>query len=59
MNKMRIAIIGQGRSGRNIHGAFLKKDGLEFCQVVCVAETDEFRRNRAADACAEDYVLKV
>ena len=56
MNKMRIAIIGQGRSGRNIHGAFLKKDGLEFCQVVCVAETDEFRRNRAAEEYGCDVV---
>lgn len=49
MEKMKIAIIGQGRSGRNIHGKFFKSESNDFCQVVCVVEEDEFRRNRAAE----------
>lgn len=58
MEKMRVAIIGQGRSGRNIHGKFFKSDSNDFCQVVCVVEADAFRRQRAAeefgcDTCAD------
>jgi len=47
MKKLRIAIIGQGRSGRNIHGAFFKTDANIFCDVVAVVELDESRRQRA------------
>ena len=49
MKKMRIAIIGQGRSGRDIHGKFFKSEANDFCEVVCVVEEDEYRRNKAAD----------
>lgn len=48
MKKMRIAIIGQGRSGRGIHGKFFLSDDNDFCQVVCVVEKDETRRAKAA-----------
>ena len=48
MKKMRVAIIGQGRSGRNIHGKFFKSPDNNFCQVVCVVEADDARRERAA-----------
>jgi len=48
MKKMRIAIIGQGRSGREIHGAFFKSEANDFCEVVCVVENDAERRERAA-----------
>ena len=48
MKKLNLAIIGQGRSGRNIHGKFLKTDKNEFFNVKYVVEADEFRRNRAA-----------
>lgn len=47
MRKMRIAIIGQGRSGRNIHGAFFKSPAADKFQVVAVVEMDPERRERA------------
>ena len=49
MEKLKIAIIGQGRSGRDIHGAFFKTEENVFCQVVAVVEADEQRRLRAAE----------
>ena len=49
MRKLRIAIIGQGRSGRNIHGQFFKSEANDFCDVVYVVEADERRRTRAAE----------
>ena len=55
MEKMRVAIIGQGRSGRNIHGRYFKSDLNENCRVVYVVEQDEARRKRAA----EEYGCKV
>lgn len=48
MKKMRVAVIGQGRSGRNIHGKFFKSADNDFCEVVCVVEADAARRARAA-----------
>ena len=48
MKKMRIAIIGQGRSGRNIHGKFFRNESNDFCEVVCVVEADPARREKAA-----------
>ena len=56
MKKLRVAIIGQGRSGRNIHGRFFRSADNDFCQVVCIVETDEFRRNRAAEEFGCDVV---
>ncbi len=40
--------MGQGRSGRDIHGLHLKKDTERF-KVVGVVEPMEIRRNRAAE----------
>ena len=48
MKKMKIAIIGQGRSGRDIHGKFFLSEDNTFCEVVCVVEGDAFRREKAA-----------
>ncbi len=49
MKKLRVAIIGQGRSGRNIHGKFFKSERNLWWDVVAVVETDELRRNRAKE----------
>ena len=49
MKKLRVAIIGQGRSGRNIHGKFFRSEDNTFCRVVAIVDADEFRRNRAAE----------
>jgi hypothetical protein len=40
MKKMRVAIIGQGRSGRNIHGKFFLDPMNDFMEVVAVVESD-------------------
>ena len=48
MRKLRVAIIGQGRSGRDIHGKFFKSADNDICQVVCIVEADEARRKKAA-----------
>ena len=56
MKKMNVAIIGQGRSGRNIHGKFFKSEANDFCKVVCVVEADEFRREKAAKEYGCDVV---
>ena len=47
MQKLKMAIIGQGRSGRDIHGAFLRTDKNTFFDVVAVVEKDPERRDRA------------
>ncbi len=49
MSKLNVAIIGQGRSGRNIHGTFFKSDVNTLFNVVAVVETDEERRKRALE----------
>ena len=49
MEKLNLAIIGQGRSGRDIHGAYLKKAENEYFTVKYVVDADEARRNRAAE----------
>lgn len=49
MEKLNLAIIGQGRSGRNIHGAFYKSARNEYFNVRYVVEADEGRRARAAE----------
>ena len=48
MKKLNLAIIGQGRSGRDIHGKYLLTDPDRF-KVVAVVEALEDRRNRAAE----------
>ena len=47
MKQIRIAILGQGRSGRDIHGLHLKKDTERF-KVVAVVDQMDIRRERAA-----------
>lgn len=47
MRDFRVAIIGQGRSGRDIHGAYFKSDLNKRVKVVAVAELDPERRERA------------
>lgn len=50
MKKLNVAIIGQGRSGRNIHGQyFLTEGGKKLFNVVAVVDWMEERRNRAKD----------
>ena len=47
---LNIALIGQGRSGRDIHGAyFQREESKPFYRVVAVVEEDEARRARAAE----------
>ncbi len=47
MKQINIVILGQGRSGRDIHGLHLKKDTERF-KVVGVVEPMDIRRERAA-----------
>ena len=47
MKKLRLALIGQGRSGRDIHGSFLKTCENVYFEVAAVVEADEFRRMTA------------
>lgn len=47
MKKLKVAIIGQGRSGRNIHGAYFKRQDNEFYDVAVVVEKSAERRERA------------
>ena len=49
MKKLNIAVIGQGRSGRDIHGAFFKSERNTKFNVVAVVDALENRRNRAKD----------
>ena len=46
MRQLNVVIIGQGRSGRDIHGLHLKKDTERF-KVVGVVEKMDVRRRRA------------
>lgn len=49
MKKLKMALIGQGRSGRNIHGRFLKTEANNMFDVVAVVELIKERRDRAAE----------
>lgn len=49
MKKLNVAIIGQGRSGRDIHGAYYKSDLNKYYNVKYVVERDEYRRNLAKE----------
>lgn len=58
MKKLNVAIIGQGRSGRDIHGAyFLNSEANPYYNVKYVVEIDEDRRNRAAKEYSDCVVL--
>jgi predicted dehydrogenase len=49
MKKLNVAIIGQGRSGKNIHGAYFLSANNLYYNVKYVVEADEFRRKVAQD----------
>lgn len=49
MKKLNIAIIGQGRSGRDIHGKFFRSEKNKKYNVVAVVDAIEHRRNRAKE----------
>ena len=50
MKKLRVAIIGQGRSGRDIHGAFFKNEiSKDRFEVVAVVDAIDVRRDRAKE----------
>ncbi len=47
MKRLRVAIIGQGRSGRDIHGSYFLSEKNRNYEVVAVVELIEERRERA------------
>lgn len=50
MKKLRVAILGQGRSGRDIHGRYFQSDiAKEKYEVAVIVEPREERRVRAAE----------
>lgn len=49
MKKLNLAIIGQGRSGKDIHGAYYRSAANQYYNVKYVVDADEFRRNRAEE----------
>lgn len=49
MKKLKIAIIGQGRSGRDIHGAYLRSEKNTNFEVAYVVDKKEHRRKRALE----------
>ena len=49
MKKLNLAIIGQGRSGRDIHGVYLRSERNKYFNVKYVVDFDERRRNQAKD----------
>src|SRR5579871_440775 len=60
MQTLRVAILGQGRSGRDIHGAYLSRDTERFRIVAVVDPLSERRaRAQAEYGCAtySDYTL--
>ena len=44
MKKLNIAIIGQGRSGKDIHGKYYRSEDNRYYNVKYVVDSDEFRR---------------
>jgi len=49
MKKLNLAIIGQGRSGKDIHGSYYRSDSNVYFNVKYVVDADEFRRNLAKE----------
>ena len=56
MRKLNVAIIGQGRSGMDIHGKFFlrDRDNKKLYNIVAVVEKIETRRNRAKEVFNRD-----
>lgn len=57
MKKLRVAIIGQGRSGRNIHGAFYLSEANALFEPAYVVDADEHRRALASNAFPNATIL--
>lgn len=49
MRKLNVAIIGQGRSGKDIHGRYYQSEKNKYYCVKYVVDTDAFRRSVAED----------
>ncbi len=49
MKNIHVAIIGQGRSGRDIHGAYFKRESNTHYQVKYIVDQDEKRRAKALE----------
>ena len=49
MKKLNLAIIGQGRSGRDIHGVYYRSEKNIYYNVKYVVEADAERRKRAEE----------
>ena len=47
MKKLNLAIIGQGRSGKGIHGVYYRSERNEYYNVKYVVDKDEYRRSVA------------
>ena len=47
MDRLNVAIIGQGRSGRDIHGRFFLSENNDKFRVVAAVDALEDRRERA------------
>lgn len=47
MKKLNVAIIGQGRSGKGIHGVYFTSKSNVYYTVKYVVDEDEYRRNYA------------
>lgn len=56
MKQLKIAIIGQGRSGYSIHGSFFLKQPEKF-KVVAVVDLIEKRRNLAKQRYGDDVLV--
>lgn len=44
MKRLNVAIIGQGRSGKDIHGKYYRSEDNKYYNVKYVVDADEFRR---------------
>ncbi len=49
MKRINVAIIGQGRSGKNIHGAYFRTEKNVHYDVKYVVDFDAFRREKAEE----------
>ena len=47
MKKLNLAVIGQGRSGKDIHGKYYRSEHNEYFNVKYVVDADEYRRGVA------------
>ncbi len=49
MEKLNLAVIGQGRSGKDIHGKYYRSADNKYYRVKYVVDEDEFRRKVAEE----------